>query len=361
MKTKVTIVVLSLAAIGISATYIVHKTMKLLAEEGEVIQVIEEGDFPRNFVPPSEADMRRDFDRYSGARGPSITAFDDRTDQWLAELQEESTEETLAKLTDAAEHLASRLLNQGGTGGGSGIYYEWQREENYYCHDIPTLLGNRRFRKAYEDLLNTDRETSVELLVNNIMENLDVLRSFFQEDVDKVSRGDYSYAPQTIAYIPANPYRPMSNPNRPPTRYGRRYAVLSYVFLASLLELYEVRPVIEEVIQFAREEYELVQYNGEEVWSEEDQLKHHIFDYVLYNPSFLLTATLCDPSWNVEQKEALAEKFVAYKVVDYQSRAIEHDKEAREGWIPVVAHKGDLEIRHYKGITDAEFNAFFGE
>jgi hypothetical protein len=48
-------------------------------------------------------------------------------------------------------------------------------------------------------------------------------------------------------------------------------------------------------------------------------------------------------------------------VVDYQSRAIEQDKNAKDGWLPVVQHEDMLKLRYYRGITDAEFNNFFGK
>jgi len=43
-----------------------------------------------------------------------------------------------------------------------------------------------------------------------------------------------------------------------------------------------------------------------------------------------------------------------------QARALEGDKLAIEGWVPIVPHDGMLKVRYYKEITDAEFNDFFG-
>ena len=41
--------------------------------------------------------------RYAGATGPSIETYDKNISRWLAEMQEESIEVILQKLTDAAE------------------------------------------------------------------------------------------------------------------------------------------------------------------------------------------------------------------------------------------------------------------
>ena len=151
----------------------------------------------------------------------------------------------------------------------------------------------------------------------------------------------------------------MSRFDEPPTRMGRKFAVLAYLWFASLLELREVRPAVEEVIQFAKEEYEF--FNTMDFGDETYSFKAGVLDQSLYNPSLLVTAALCDPSWSADKKKRLEAKLVNREVVDYQARATEHDKDARDGWIPVVPHEKMLKIRYYRGITDAEFNDFFGK
>jgi hypothetical protein len=47
--------------------------------------------------------------------------------------------------------------------------------------------------------------------------------------------------------------------------------------------------------------------------------------------------------------------------VDWYARSTEYNWHGREGWVPVVPHEKMLKIRYFKGITDAEFNDFFGE
>ncbi|GHT20353.1 hypothetical protein FACS1894189_9220 [Planctomycetales bacterium] len=90
--------------------------------------------------------------------------------------------------------------------------------------------------------------------------------------------------------------------------------------------------------------------------------KGNLFADSLYNPSFLITAALCDPSWNAGKKKLLEGKLVTDReIVDFQARTIEQDKDAAEGWLPVVPHDGMLKIRYYQGITDTEFNDFFGK
>ena len=311
--------------------------------------------------------MLRDATRYAGATGDTITAFDERTNRWLAEMKKETIEETVQKLTDGAEYIQGMIL---GTASSSRFADEWDREENYYRKEIGAILSNRRFRKTYEDLQKMNKREAAELLVKNIRDNLVELRVMLQDDMDKVARKKHvGGIPEAkiLSIDSGNTYRPMSDTNHPPTRTGRRYAVFSYILLASFLELREVRPAVEEVIQFASEEFELfskieVPLDRENFDLGAYSFKANMIADSLYNPSLLITATLCDPTWKVAEKKRIPdEKLVNREVVDYQARAIEQDKDAREGWIPIVPHEGMLKIRYYQSITDAEFNDFFGK
>jgi len=311
--------------------------------------------------------MIRDAERYSGATGPTIKAFDERTDRWITEMKEESPEDVVLKLFDGAEYIPGMLLSMPSI---RSLYPEDQRERTVYSADIEIVLANRRFRKAYDDLQKMDKKKAAELLSKNIRENLAELRTMFQGDMDNVSLGNYFVPDGRLATaVRLDSYRPMSIPDQPPTRFGRKYAVLSCILLASFLELPETRPAVQEVIEFAKGEYDLfcsVDDNLEGGWSKSDIAKHsfknRLLSESLYNPSLLVTATLCDPTWNAEKRKFLEGKLVNRGgVVDWQARALEHDKNAREGWIPVVPHEGMLKIRYYKGITDADFNDFFGK
>ena len=301
--------------------------------------------------------MLRDATRYAGATGDTITAFDERTNRWLTEMKEETPEITLKKLTDAMEYIGLHMLDPFDS---ASFYSERARENTIYRKDIEAILGNRRFRKAYEDLQKMNRRQAAEFLTKNIRDNLAELRPDLQGATDMISRGDHKKINAiAIATVDTEAYRPMSPPDEPPTRAGRRYAVLSYVLLASLLELREVRPAIEEVVELAKEEYKL--FNSVDS-GEAYTFKQMLLTQSLYHPSLLLTATLCDPTWNADKHKRLgATRLVTREFVDYQARALEHDKDAREGWIPVVPHDGMLKIRYYRGITDEEFNDFFGK
>ena len=128
--------------------------------------------------------MLRDATRYAGVQGQTITAFDNRTNRWIAEMKEESLEVTLQKLTDAAEYF--RL---------SGGYqfpfrYTFENERGVFCSaDIGDILGNRRFRKAFKDIEKTNRKRAAELLTQNIRENLAELHSRLMEYKDLYSQG----------------------------------------------------------------------------------------------------------------------------------------------------------------------------
>ena len=324
--------------------------------------------------------MLRDATRYDGATGDTVTIFDNKTDRWIAEMKEEPIEVILQKLTDAAEYIEP--LSQVTDSVALAIYSDEVRDRTLYSLDIRSLLANRRFRKAYEDLQKIDKTQAAALLTKNIRENLPELRVMLQGYKDMVTRGEHK---GNIAVTTVNPdvnsYRYSSRTDVPPTRFGRRHAVLSYILLASLLELQEVRPAIEEVIAFAKEEYEFFNSQSDE---EAGTLKLVVLKESLYNPSLLLTATLCDPTWNADKHKILAAtpfdpisairrahfpdipkstetKLFTGEIVDWQARSTEYDMLGREGWVPVVPHEGMVKIRYYRAITDAELNDFFGK
>ena len=74
-----------------------------------------------------------------------------------------------------------------------------------------------------------------------------------------------------------------------------------------------------------------------------------------------MTATLCDPTWNIKKKKVLSEKLITKELVDWVSRALEYDHNAVLGLIPIVAHDNVLKIRYYQRITEAELDDFLGE
>jgi hypothetical protein len=303
-------------------------------------------------------EMRRHAERYSGATGETITNHDNRTDRWIAEMKEEPVEVILEKLTDAAEYIEpifGMLYSEG-----ISLFSDESRDHTVYSKDIHTILCNRRFRKAYEDLQKIDKKEAAELLVKNIKDNLSELRVMFQGHKDMVSQSRHRGNIASVEVIPDdNSYRYSSHPDYPPTQTGRRNAVFSYILLAALLEIQEVRPTIEDVVAFAKDEYKL--FNNIEDNMETGAFKSTLLERSLYNPSLLLTATLCDPAWNAEKHKLLEAKLVNHEVVDWQARSTEYDMPGREGWVPVKPHEYMFDVRYYKGITDAEFNDFFGE
>ena len=153
-------------------------------------------------------------------------------------------------------------------------------------------------------------------------------------------------------------YRSRRKPGTDITQYGCRYGISSCVLLASQLELgNEMRPVIEEVIQQAKREHALYNSLGDDAPS----FKYVVIKESLYNPSVLVTGTLCDRSWNAELKKELANKgkLINRETVDYRARTTEYDWPAAEGWIQPEPFESKLPFRYYEKITDEEFNAAF--
>ena len=232
--------------------------------------------------------------------------------------------------------------------------------KKFHSIDIETILSHRRFRKAYDDLQKINRKKAVELLTKNIKENVAELRKELKKNKNEVLRGEHKGGRKFVtAYSVHGHYRNISPPDMPPIPVGRRFGVLTYIWLAALLELREVRPAVEEAIQLAKEEYKL--FNSIEKEQETFPFRMIVVAQRLYNPSLLVTATLCDPTWNVEGKKHLEAKLVNREIVDWNARATEYNWHGKEGFVPVVPHEKMLKIRFYQGITDAEFNDFFGE
>lgn len=298
----------------------------------------------------------RDAQRYAGATGPTITAFDNRTNRWIAEMKEETIEITLLKLTDAGEYF---WVGSGKHTMPVGLVPEEMRQKTVYATDIKDILANRRFRKALDDIKKTDKKKVAELLTKNIRENLAELHILLQEYRNTYFHGGSKY-PEIVHGVPDDNFYRLSyyHPDRPPTHYARRYAVLSYLLLASYFELQEVRPAVEEVIQFANEEFEF--FSSIDI-DKAFTFKATVLYLSLYRPSLLMTATLCDPKWNTEKRKALATKLTTKEIVDWESRALEQDHDAVLGLVPVVPHEKMLKIRYYEGITEAELDDFFGK
>jgi len=278
--------------------------------------------------------------------------------RWIAEMEEEPIEEILLKLNDVAEYtMYGQMDNRA-----NRLFYDAAERGRLSQKSIEDTIANRRFRKAFEDMQKMDKKQAGALLSKLIKDNLVELTTLLNKDKERFALGQHRERNGVlkaiiVSYPEADSYRPMSRTDIPPTYLGRHYAVMSYVWLAGLLELQEVRPAIEEVIEFAREEFAF--YNFVEDKMESATFKSMLFDQSLYNPSLLVTATLCDPSWKVEQKKILASKLVNREVFDYRIPLPAYKPIGVEG--VKEPHDGMITLRYYEGITDEEFNAFFGK
>ena len=278
--------------------------------------------------------------------GVKVIPHSEQFTKLMAELKEESVEVTLQKLN--ADAMQFGLMGTMFHNDVDNIFPEAERIK-IYARDINAVLANIRVLKAYEDLQKVDKKTAAALLSKHIRENLVSLRQTFQFPIGMIERGEHKgdtiagsligrYDPNVLGHVPLD---------HPPTKIGRRYAILSYILIASLLELEEVRPAVEEVIAFAREEYEL--FCSLDV-KEAPAFMSVLLTESLYNPSLLLTAARCDPTWNPEKRKLLDENnLVNCNVASWRTALPEHNV------------KNMLTIRYYVGITDAEFNEFFGK
>lgn len=274
--------------------------------------------------------------------------------RWIAEMEEESIEEILQKLNDVAEYTMYGTMDNRGT----MLFYTVEERKRISQKNIEDTIANRRFRKAFEDLQTMDKKQAGALLTTLIRDNLVELNKLLNKDKERFALGQHRGQNAVIVSYPnVDSYRPRSRTDIPPSRMGRHYAMMSYVWLAGLLELQEVRPAIEEVIEFAKEEFAF--YNFVEDKMESATFKSMLFDQSLYNPSLLVTATLCDPSWKVEQKKILASRMVNREVFDYRVPSPAYKPIGIEG--VKEPHDGMITLRYYEGITDEEFNAFFGK
>jgi hypothetical protein len=295
-----------------------------------------------------------------GAGGPAIEASDRRAQRWVEEMSTESPKETLSKLTDAFEYLIPGPMIDYNI---FGCDTETERQKNIYKYTIHYILSNRRFRKAFEDLKKMSKKEAAKLLTQSIQENLAALRKDYQGKLDLVAENIHkSVAAFGVDYgiNEQGYYRSRTSPKHPPGTMGRCYGMFSYFLLAAQLELRDVRPAIEDVVRFAKEEFALFNSLNKDA-KECMSFRSVLLEESLYHPSLLVTATLCDPLWNKDLKKQLLkqEKLITKEIVDHRARTTEYDMPGREGWVPIEPFKSMLTIRYYQGVSEEQLNTAF--
>jgi hypothetical protein len=287
---------------------------------------------------------------------PKVIQRIDRTaERWVEEMSTESPKEILSKLTDAIEYFSPKIDE------GLKLYSTENERQKTYRYTIHYILSNRRFRKALEDLKKLSKKEAAKLLTQSIQENLTALRKDHQEKLDLVAKDNHkndlafgiTYGISDRGY-----YRPRSSPKHPPSTLGRRYAVFSYLLLAAQLELRDVRPAVEDVVRFAKEEFALFNSLNKDA-KECMSFRAVLLEESLYHPSLLVTATLCDPSWNKDLKKQLLMlgKLVTKEIVDHSAGTIEYDEPEWDRLIEPF--KSMLTIRYYHKVREEELNTAF--
>jgi hypothetical protein len=303
-----------------------------------------------------------------GIGGPAMEAFDKHTDMWIKEMQSESIEESFALLNDLYEYRYSKITEYSGF---DALFFDTHedREIRLYQYMVPQALSNRRFLKALEDLKKLPRRKCITLLTQCIQDNLkEKIRLYELDTVNTVNKekhygnwaiylgdsdGAYRSRRKRGSDIYAKP-----GPESDIPQIALRYGILSCFLLAGQLELgKEMRPVFEEVIQQAKKEYALYNSLDDKAMS----YKVVVISQSIYNPSVIVTGTLCDRSWNVDLKKELSSKgkLIHRETVDYRARMTEYDWPVAEGWMKPEPFNSALPFRYYEKITDEEFNAAF--
>jgi hypothetical protein len=293
-----------------------------------------------------------------GAGGPAIEASDRKAQRWVEEMSTESPKETLSKLTDAMEYMIPGPMID--IDGFRSCDTEAERQETTYQYTIHYILSNRRFRKALEDLKKLSKKEATKLLTQSIQENLAALRQNYKGRLDLIAKGYHKN--HTFGYdygvIDNGYYRSRNSPKYPPGIMGRRYGMFSYFLIAAQLELRDVRPAIEDVVRFAKEEFALFNSLDEK---ESIDFRIVLLEESLYHPALLVTGMLCNPSWNKDLKNQLLkqEKLITKEIVDHRARTTEYDMPGREGWVPIEPFKSMLTIRYYQGVSEEQLNTAF--
>jgi hypothetical protein len=299
--------------------------------------------------------------RPKGIGGPAIEAFDKKISRWAEEMQAESLEESFALLNDLYEYRYSKITQYSAFDSNTFDTHE-DREKRLYKYFVPQALSNRRFLKAIEDSKKLSRSKCVKLLTQCIQDNLkEKIRLYELDTVATVNEG--AHYRNWALYLGESEggneyYRSRRRPRSGIPQIALKYGILSCVLLAGQLELgKEMRPTIDVVIRQARREYTL--YNSLD--DKAESFKNIIMKESIYNPSILVTGTLCDRSWNKELKKELLDKgkLINRETVDYRARTTEYDWPAAEGWIQSEPFKSKLPFRYYEKITDEEFNKAF--
>jgi hypothetical protein len=293
--------------------------------------------------------------------GPAIEAHDLKTAKWIEEMDKESLKDHLQKLTDSMEYLVPGPKIDADAV--KACDDEYMRQATLYKNIIHCLLSNRRFRKVLEDLQKLSKREATAMLVQCIQENLSVLRIAYQEKLVVVAENRHKSQNYAIVYgfwEDDGFYRTRSSLKHPPTPFGRRCAIFSYILIAAQLELHGVRLAIEDVVKFAKEEFAL--FNRLDT-NECRAFRTLLLEESLYNPALLVTGILSDLSWNTKLKKELSEqkKLVTQKIVDYRARTTEYDMPGNEGWVMIKPSKPEsmLTIRYYHDVSEEQLNAAF--
>jgi hypothetical protein len=301
--------------------------------------------------------------RPKGIGGPAIEAFDRDTSRWIEDMKAESLEESFALLNDFYEYRYSKITQYSAFDSNTFDTHE-DREKRLYKYFVPQALSNRRFLKAIEDSKKLSRSKCVKLLTQCIQDNLKEKIRLYERDTEgRVKKGRH-YVNVALSLGDSEGgneyYRSRRRPGSGVPQIALKYGILSCILLAGQLELSkEMRPTIDAVIRQAKREYAL--YNSLD--DKARTFKWVIMKQSIYNPSILVTGTLCDRSWNKELKKELLDKgkLINRETVDYRARTTEYDWPAAEGWIQPEPFKSKLPFRYYEKITDEEFNKAFPE
>ena len=285
--------------------------------------------------------------KYPGATGVTISAFDKRTEKWLNKLDAESVETSLSGLADMTEYMMPGVMGVHPT---LFSISEQVSRETLYESELNAILGNRRFRKCLGDLSTIPNKDASRMLSDILGGYFSSYKSLSQDEMRHIEKNP-DESPTTVLstllmdddgnFYPA--------PDAPPTKTGYRNAVFSCLLLASQLELSDLNQAIREIAVYASEEFEFFQLLEEK----NSPAAASFLQSSLYNPSILLAGVLCDPN-TAEKLQPFNDRVVKQELVDYRARSTEYDRHGYEGDIPVEPFSKMLTIRTYHKIKDDE-------
>ena len=272
-----------------------------------------------------------------------------RIDAQVEILKKESLEESLSMLSEIEMYYWPGAM-------GSGMMFTGMTFTGK--DDMHKVMSNRRFLKVFYELSILPKERAEVLLRREIEGALIEYKALLKDYLTEFS---HYFAPGAKP-VGGPSFRIGNNPDNTPTFLGARFKLFALVLIAGNLRLQGLQPVIDVVLQQAQQEkrfYNNVdQVNERAAWG-------MLGRGSLYNRQILMTA-LVGTAIDLDKANTFCEdlgiKWKTKKLTRYNAAATPYDLLTRGGGpFPVDFSQGEIVVRYFDSLTDAELDKIVGE